>query len=217
MDNQSNKNNNQNNNLQNTPNNNGKKWGYASAAEDPETGKITLIYTRINSKGQVNQFADNGDGGHSHAKWEKKEDFDAGNPPDYIREESSNSKNPSIGDVQKSDGCYLTTACMHHYKQNFNDNCHELTVLRRFRDKYITPEEKQHYYAVAPLIVRGINQSGKQDKYYSFIYNRIIAECVRAIEAGDFQFAYNRYKRTIQLLENEFVAIRNKDINTRQG
>ena len=99
MDNQSNKNNNQNNNLQNTPNNNGKKWGYASAAEDPETGKITLIYTRINSKGQVNQFADNGDGGHSHAKWEKKEDFDAGNPPDYIREESSNSKNPSIGDV----------------------------------------------------------------------------------------------------------------------
>lgn len=192
-------------------------WGYASAAEDPETGKITLIYTRINSKGQVNQYADNGDGGHSHAKWEKKEDFDAGNPPDYIREESSNSKNPSIGDVQKSDGCYLTTACMHHYKQNFNDNCHELTVLRRFRDKYITTEEKQHYYAVAPLIVRGINQSGKQDKYYPFIYNRIIAECVRAIEAGDYQFAYNRYKRTIQLLENEFVAIRNKDINTRQG
>ena len=37
--------------------------------------------------------------------------------------------------------CYLTTACMKYFKENFDDNCYELTVLRWFRDNFVSAED----------------------------------------------------------------------------
>ena len=37
-------------------------------------------------------------------------------------------------------GCYLTTACMRHYNENFNDNCEELSILRWFRDNFVSKD-----------------------------------------------------------------------------
>jgi hypothetical protein len=35
------------------------------------------------------------------------------------------------GDTEHTDfKCYLTSACMKHMKENFDDNCEELTILR---------------------------------------------------------------------------------------
>lgn len=192
-------------------------WGYASYYED-ENGETRLIYTSYEKDGSVNRYTDNGDGGHGHARWESKEDFDAGEDPDWSRQESNSSDNPETGEIQENGGCYLTTACMHKYKENFDDNCYELTTLRWFRDNYVTLFDKMYYYRVAPTIVRNIERSKRREKYYKYIYESIVKPCVEAIESGNYKFAYNRYKRTIELLENQFTIIKeeNKNINVRQ-
>ena len=58
-----------------------------------------------------------------------------------------------------SGGCFLTSACTE--ARGLPDDCHELTVLRSFRDGYLRsqPEgeaEIAEYYAVAPKIVDAI-------------------------------------------------------------
>ena len=50
-------------------------------------------------------------------------------------------------------GCYITSACMEHFQDEFDDNCHELTVLRWFRDNFVSDEDVELYYSLAPTIV----------------------------------------------------------------
>ena len=43
------------------------------------------------------------------------------------------------GKKETSSGqCYLTSACMEHFQDEFDDNCYELTVLRWFRDNFVS-------------------------------------------------------------------------------
>ena len=43
------------------------------------------------------------------------------------------------GKVEKSKGgCYLTTACMKHQLEEFDDNCYELFMLRWLRDHIVS-------------------------------------------------------------------------------
>lgn len=49
--------------------------------------------------------------------------------------------------------CYLTSACMKYFQEKFDDNCYELTILRWFRDNFVSKEDIEHYYEVAPIIV----------------------------------------------------------------
>ena len=101
-----------------------------------------------------------------------------------------NNDNKSNG----SGGCYLTTACMKHFKELFDDNCYELRVLRWFRDNYVDKEDIIHYYQIAPLIVEAINNDEQKDMIYDYIFDNIVDTCVKAIENGNFNFAYDRYK-----------------------
>lgn len=71
----------------------GRDWGYTSCYED-EDGDSTLIYTSIEKDGSVNRYTDNGDGGHGHAHWDKREDYETEKDPDWERSESNGSRNP---------------------------------------------------------------------------------------------------------------------------
>ncbi len=102
-------------------------------------------------------------------------------------------------------GCYLTTACMKHFNTLFDDNCYELTVLRWFRDNYVSKEDIEHYYTTAPIIVESINNEKENDIIYNYIYDNIVDVCVSAIEKGNYEFAYNRYKSSILSLEETFA------------
>ena len=108
-------------------------------------------------------------------------------------------------DSEKSEGsggCYLTTACMEHQLQYFDDNCEELTILRWFRDSFVDREDIEHYYVTAPIIVDAINQKEDSNQIYQSIYYVIVKACVEAIKRGDYDFAYQRYKEgTLQLEE----------------
>ena len=104
-----------------------------------------------------------------------------------------------------SGGCYLTTACMKCYQENFDDNCYELTVLRWFRDNFVSKDDIEHYYKVAPIIVESINNIEKSDIIYDYIYDNIVDYCVEQIEQGNYDKAYNRYKDSVLILEEQFA------------
>ncbi len=117
-----------------------------------------------------------------------------------IVEHGTKHSNPQKTDTQ----CYLTTACMQHFQDEFDENCYELTVLRWFRDNFVAKEDITLYYEVAPIIVENIEILGENDKIYEYIYNHIVEPCVNAIENGDYDFAYNRYKSSVLTLNEQF-------------
>lgn len=190
------------------------KWGYASYDVDryDDYSDSNLGYTRY-SGDKVDKYFDNGDGGHSHERWNSSSDYNSGKDADYSRSESSSKENPSVENVQGSDGtgCYLTSACMRHMQDKFDDNCYELAVLRWFRDKYVTKEDIIHYYEVAPRIIERIEASENKDKIYEWIYEDVIKTSVNAIHEHDYEKAYSRYKNSVIALEETFVS--EKELN----
>lgn len=102
-------------------------------------------------------------------------------------------------------GCYLTSACMRHYLANFDDNCYELTVLRWFRDNFVSKEDINHYYKTSPMIVEAIEKEEHKDIVYDYIYDNVVDYCVEQIENGNYIEAYNRYKESILSLEKIYI------------
>lgn len=101
--------------------------------------------------------------------------------------------------------CFLTTACMKYFQENFDDNCYELTTLRWFRDNYVTPEDKQKYYEIAPIIVESIEKEDKANVIYDYIYTNVVDYCVEQIEQGNYDKAYSRYKNSVLALEEQIA------------
>ncbi len=106
--------------------------------------------------------------------------------------------------------CFLTTACMRHMRENFDDNCYELNTLRWFRDNFVSKEDKETYYEKAPIIVENINKQDNNNEIYKDIYDNVIALCVKAIECGNYDFAYQTYKKCILDLEDSYVNVKKK-------
>lgn len=107
---------------------------------------------------------------------------------------------------QKNDSgglCFLTTACVEH--AGLPDDCHELTVLRHFRDDYVANVQGgasliSEYYATAPGIVSAVAQ--RQD--HSVIWRSVLAEIrsiVHEIEVGSRASALARYKALFESLK----------------
>ena len=110
------------------------------------------------------------------------------------------------GSTEKSSGgCYLTSACMRYFQERFDDNCYELTILRWFRDNFVSREDIEHYYKVAPIIVESINNDEKSSVIYDYIYDNIVDYCIEQIEQGNYDKAYSRYKNSILILEEQFA------------
>lgn len=102
--------------------------------------------------------------------------------------------------IYKSDssgGCYLTSACM--YSKGLEDNCHELTTLRKFRDSWLKNSENgkdliDTYYLIAPKIVSEINKTKDSKSVYEMIYDKMVKPCVELIENNKFDEALDLYK-----------------------
>lgn len=101
--------------------------------------------------------------------------------------------------------CYLTTACMKYYLNNFADDCYELTVLRWFRDNFVSENDIKHYYNIAPFIVDGIEDEENKNIIYDYIYDNVVDYCVEQIEFGNYEEAYKRYSDSILFLEKLYA------------
>ena len=125
-----------------------------------------------------------------------------------IKEDGSGKITTKSGDETRETTdtkCYLTSACMKYFQEKFDDNCYELTVLRWFRDNFVSKEDIEHYYEVAPIIVEAINKEEQSDIIYDYIYDNIVDYCVEQIEQGNYNKAYSRYKNSVLILEDQFA------------
>lgn len=73
-------------------------------------------------------------------------------------------------------GCFITTACV--TSKGLPDDCHELKVLRKFRDTYVASQPNGQeligeYYRIAPLIVERINRLDNAKELYAALFQDI--------------------------------------------
>lgn len=104
---------------------------------------------------------------------------------------------------KKSGLCYLTTACVEF--AGLPDDCHELTMLRHFRDDYLGNRHNgaqliAEYYAIAPKIVDDIDASSHRGQIYTNIL-ATVRSCVQQIEEGHMEMALHHYQTMVRELQ----------------
>jgi hypothetical protein len=117
---------------------------------------------------------------------------------------------PSSGNnnaTPRSSWCFITTACVRTF--NLPDDCHELTVLRKFRDEYMMavpngPSMIQEYYRIAPAIVQEIDLLPDPKKIYAGLF-KVIQTCVDYIEHNKKGLAIETYKAMVIRLKEEYL------------
>lgn len=107
-----------------------------------------------------------------------------------------------------SGGCFLTSACTE--ARGLPDDCHELTVLRSFRDGYLRsqPEgeaEIAEYYAVAPKVVDAILSKADAAEAFDAIYRELVEPCVAMIERGENVEAHALYRSYVLRLKKYYI------------
>lgn len=133
-----------------------------------------------------------------------------GQPGDYTHvwdDPSTDDRGYRLEGSDEDKSCYLTTACLKHLSERFDDNCRELTVLRWFRDRFVKPDDVALYYRLAPLIIEQIDSlpTQQQDDIYASIYKNIVESCVHLIQSGQYESAYKRYMNSTLELQKRFL------------
>ena len=103
--------------------------------------------------------------------------------------------------------CYITTAVCQSFGKS--DDCHELTVLRDYRDNYLAslPNGKElieKYYDVAPTIVKHIDQRADAKEIYRSIWEEYLSPCISLIESGQMETCRKRYEEMVYTLRDKY-------------
>ena len=110
---------------------------------------------------------------------------------------------------QDSTGCFLTSACVE--AKGLPDDCHELSILRSFRDGYLSSlpggrEEVAEYYFIAPQIVAAIKDRANAPAIFNSIYEKLVCPCVEMIERGENENAHKLYRDSVRQLQTQYLA-----------
>jgi len=105
-------------------------------------------------------------------------------------------------------GCFITSAVCE--SQNKPDDCYELTMLRSFRDNWLSKQEGgseaiSEYYHCAPSIVTAIDQRPNAAEIWHGIYMKYIVPCVQRLESGDNPGAYRVYCGMVDGLKAQYT------------
>jgi hypothetical protein len=111
-------------------------------------------------------------------------------------------------ETESSGGCYITTACIR--SKGLPDDCHELQLLRDFRDTYVDSREEgkkliNEYYRTAPLIVQQINSRDNANEIYSELYSNI-KQAVSLIECKMYSEAFELYCNLVRELKEDYLV-----------
>lgn len=103
--------------------------------------------------------------------------------------------------------CFITTAVAE--QRGLPDDCHELTVLRTFRDAYLarTPgggELIREYYAIAPRILTAIRRRPDEAEILAGLYASI-HRCVGLIETQRPAAAIDVYRTMVLTLRHRYL------------
>lgn len=110
-------------------------------------------------------------------------------------------------ETESSSGCFITTACIR--SKGLPDDCHELQLLRNFRDTYVASRENgmemiKEYYKIAPSIVREINNRDNANEIYSELYCNI-KKAVSLIESKIYSLAFELYCNLVHDLKRDYL------------
>jgi uncharacterized protein YjbI with pentapeptide repeats len=108
----------------------------------------------------------------------------------------------------KKEGCFLTTACVEAMK--LPDDCHELQMLRKFRDGYVSEtlagrELIKEYYNIAPGIIEAVNSTGNGPGIFMNLYSEI-SEIVSLIDNNKPAEAYQSYCDMTLRLKKKYLS-----------
>ena len=104
-------------------------------------------------------------------------------------------------------GCFLTTACV--MAGGLPDDCHQLQVLRDFRDKYVRnipggTELLKTYYRVAPEIVKAISISKDAKQEYERMFSEVANAVNLVVNAKNIE-AVKSYKAMFDRLFSTYL------------
>ena len=107
-----------------------------------------------------------------------------------------------------SGGCFLTSACT--AARGLPDDCHELTVLRNYRDNWLKNHPDgvlliAHYYEVAPKIVEAIDKLENRLEIWDEVYREMVVPCMEMIAKGQNEDALELYRKYTLQLKLEFT------------
>ena len=107
----------------------------------------------------------------------------------------------------KSGGCVLTTAACHAV--GLPDDCYELHVIRRLRDRWILAqpfgeEALRWYYAISPMILRGLSGRRSDGVFLRFYAGRVLP-AVLAERIGWHRGAYRWLRAGVENLAARYA------------
>ena len=112
-----------------------------------------------------------------------------------------------VGDVwdDLTGGCYITTAICKEY--NRPDDCYELTLLRSFRDNWLSKQpdgEKliKEYYATAPQMVSFVDKLPNHKRIYQKLNDVYLSRCIFFIENNMPERCKQKYVEMVQYLDS---------------
>src|SRR5690606_9243497 len=105
--------------------------------------------------------------------------------------------------------CFITTSCVKYFK--LNDDCYELTTLRKFRDEHLCKSESdkklvEQYYIIAPMLVKELEKAHNKEDLFGKIFTQIKLAC-ESIENEDFEKAKNIYRDVVSHLLGHFKTL----------
>ena len=117
--------------------------------------------------------------------------------------------NISFEKCKIDEDCFITTAVCNSLKKS--DDCYELSILRRFRDTWLSTQEKgdeliREYYNIAPAIVEVIDRLNDKKDIYIMIYERYIQPCIALIENKKERECMNLYKEMVHTLKQIYLV-----------
>jgi len=116
-------------------------------------------------------------------------------------------KRSDAGETREKEksGCFITTTvCLH---RGLPDDCHELRILRKFRDEHLLSTEEgttlvESYYKVAPSIAaRLVDYKDLESTWEE------VCHCVVDIETKRFSEAAARYAKLVEYLTQHLGCV----------
>lgn len=107
---------------------------------------------------------------------------------------------------ERKDECFITTACVKYY--NLNDDCYQLSTLRKFRDTHLKKTNKGNklvimYYEVAPILVDYLEHDSNKSYLFREIFAQINDAC-KAIDSNKTQEAIRIYAQVVFSLMKKY-------------
>lgn len=105
---------------------------------------------------------------------------------------------------QQKSGCFLTTACVQ--AAGLPDDCHELAVLRHFRDTFVRARDDgdaliREYYDQSPRIVTKLSKDELKAVYMT------VQIAVAQIDRSEFDAAFRTYSEMFKALSIRHLAM----------